>query len=152
MDNQPIQHVCGRIERLSPFKLPAFQAGFFYGNRDNVPGYRWFDRRTQSVRVVSHPEDLRGLEAMVAADGNTLMHTFFASALNDVFNLHTKRVVVGAYYRIPGFLWWALIVASCVAMVAVGFQVRHQREAAHPHRERRARADIRAGDGAGLRS
>jgi hypothetical protein len=61
-------------------------------------------------------------EAMVAADGNTRMHTFFASALNDVFNLHTKRVVLGAYYRIPGFLWWALIVASCVAMVAVGFQ------------------------------
>jgi ABC-type nitrate/sulfonate/bicarbonate transport system substrate-binding protein len=62
------------------------------------------------------------VEAMVAADGNTRMHTFFAAALNDVFKLHTKRVVLGAYYRIPGFLWWALIVASCVAMVAVGFQ------------------------------
>ena len=50
-----------------PSNTPAFPAGFFYGNRDNVPGYRWFDRRTPSVRVVSHPEDLRGLEAMVAA-------------------------------------------------------------------------------------
>ena len=64
----------------------------------------------------SHVED------MVAADGNTRLHAFFASALNDVFNLHTKRVVLGAHYRIPGFLWWALIFASCVAMVAVGFQ------------------------------
>jgi ABC-type nitrate/sulfonate/bicarbonate transport system substrate-binding protein len=62
------------------------------------------------------------VEAMVAADANTRLHAFFAAALNDVFNLHTKRVVLGAHYRIPGFLWWALIVASCVAMVAVGFQ------------------------------
>ncbi len=64
----------------------------------------------------SHVED------MVATNGNTRLHAFFASALNDVFNLHTKRVVLGAHYRIPGFLWWALIFASCVAMVAVGFQ------------------------------
>jgi hypothetical protein len=46
----------------------------------------------------------------------------FASALNDVINLHTKRVVLGAYYRIPGFLWWAIIFASAVAMLAVGYQ------------------------------
>jgi hypothetical protein len=46
----------------------------------------------------------------------------FAAALNEVINLHTKRVVLGAYYRIPGFLWWAIIFASAVAMVAVGFQ------------------------------
>jgi ABC-type nitrate/sulfonate/bicarbonate transport system substrate-binding protein len=62
------------------------------------------------------------VESMVESDGNTRFHTLFASALNDVFNLHTKRVVLGAYYRIPDFLWWALITASGVAMVAVGFQ------------------------------
>jgi hypothetical protein len=39
-----------------------------------------------------------------------------------MFNMHTKRVVLGAYYRIPGFVWLALILASTVAMVAVGFQ------------------------------
>ena len=33
-----------------------------------------------------------------------------------------SRVVLGAHYRIPGFLWLALVVASGVAMVAVGFQ------------------------------
>lgn len=46
----------------------------------------------------------------------------FASTLNDVFNFHTKRVVLGAHYRIPGFLWLALVFAAGVAMVAVGFQ------------------------------
>ena len=62
------------------------------------------------------------VQAMTAAGGDTKIHIMFASALNDVFNLHTKRVVLGAHYRIPGFLWLALIVASGVAMVAVGFQ------------------------------
>jgi hypothetical protein len=49
-------------------------------------------------------------------------HEAFASALTQVIQLHTKRVVLGAYHRIPGFLWWAIIFASAVAMVAVGFQ------------------------------
>jgi hypothetical protein len=50
------------------------------------------------------------------------LQIMFASTLNDVFNLHTKRVVLGAYNRIPGFLWIALVFAASVAMVAVGFQ------------------------------
>jgi len=50
------------------------------------------------------------------------LQIMFASTLNDVFNLHTKRVVLGAYNRIPGFLWIALVLAASVAMVAVGFQ------------------------------
>ncbi len=79
---------------------------------------RLVQRRATALQkeMWSHVED------MVAAENDTRLHAFFAAALNDVFNLHTKRVVLGAYYRIPGFLWWALIVASCVAMVAVGFQ------------------------------
>ncbi len=62
------------------------------------------------------------VQEMTAEGGDTKIQVMFASALNDVFNMHTKRVVLGAHYRIPGFLWVALIVASGVAMVAVGFQ------------------------------
>jgi uncharacterized membrane protein YvlD (DUF360 family) len=52
-----------------PSNTPAVQAGVFYGDRENVPGYRWFDRVAQKVRVVSNPDDLRLLEARVAAAG-----------------------------------------------------------------------------------
>jgi ABC-type nitrate/sulfonate/bicarbonate transport system substrate-binding protein len=62
------------------------------------------------------------IEDLAEANGDSKIHVFFASTLNDVFNLHTKRVVLGAHYRIPDFVWWALIFASSVAMVAVGFQ------------------------------
>ncbi len=53
-----------------PSNTPAVQAGLFYGNRENVPGYRWFDRAAQIVRVVSNPDDLRLLENRVAEDGD----------------------------------------------------------------------------------
>jgi uncharacterized membrane protein YvlD (DUF360 family) len=52
-----------------PSNTPAVQAGLFYGERDNVPGYRWFDRQEQKIRVVSNPEDLRLLENRVAEAG-----------------------------------------------------------------------------------
>lgn len=60
------------------------------------------------------------VEALYEEQGQT--NLLFTRALNDVFNLHTKRVVLGAYYRIPPAMWFALILASGVAMFAVGFQ------------------------------
>jgi len=56
-----------------PSNTPAVQAGFLYGDRYNVPGYRWFDRENQQVRVVSNPEDLRLLEQTAAANGSHLL-------------------------------------------------------------------------------
>ena len=53
-----------------PSNTPAVQAGIFYGDKENVPGYRWFDRGAQKVRVVSNPDDLRILEKQVAESGN----------------------------------------------------------------------------------
>lgn len=67
-----------------PSNTPAVQAGFFYGDRDNVPGYRWFDRREQRLRVVSQPDDLRRLERMVAVgnrpllEGGSCINTFMS--------------------------------------------------------------------------
>lgn len=76
-------------------------------------------RRAEALQVLmwSHARDL-------VEDGNknSRVHLLFITSLNDVFNLHTKRVVLGAYYKIPSFVWIALIFASGVAMVAVGFQ------------------------------
>ncbi len=60
------------------------------------------------------------VESLYEEKGET--NILFTRALNDVFNLHTKRVVLGAYYRIPPAMWLALILASGVAMFAVGFQ------------------------------
>lgn len=64
----------------------------------------------------SHAETLTG------ENNHSPIYALFISSLNDVFDLHTQRIVLGAHYRIPGFVWWALILASSVAMLTVGFQ------------------------------
>jgi hypothetical protein len=62
------------------------------------------------------------VEVLAEEQGETKVYLLFTRALNDVFNLHRKRVVSGTYYRIPSAMWLALILASGVAMFAVGFQ------------------------------
>ncbi len=62
------------------------------------------------------------VEALAEEQQNSEVSVMFVRSLNDVFNMHTKRVVLGAYYRIPTAMWLALILASGVAMFAVGFQ------------------------------
>jgi len=62
------------------------------------------------------------VETLAEGERGARIYVLFAQGLNNVFNLHTKRVVLGAYYRIPSAMWLALIFASGVAMFAVGFQ------------------------------
>lgn len=62
------------------------------------------------------------IEVMVEECGPSGPQGNFASALNQMFDLNTKRIALGVHYRIPGFFWWAILFASAVAMVAVGFQ------------------------------
>lgn len=62
------------------------------------------------------------VETLGESEADSRVFVLFTQSLNNVFNLHTKRVVLGAYYRIPSAMWLALIFASAVAMFAVGFQ------------------------------
>lgn len=52
-----------------PSNTPAVQAGLFFGTRDDVPGYRWFDRATQTFKVVSSPSTARHLDERLQASG-----------------------------------------------------------------------------------
>jgi hypothetical protein len=75
-------------------------------------------RRAEALQesMWSHVRSLAGTES------HGRPFTLFASALNDLVSSHMTRIVLGAHYRMPGFLWWSLVLASTVAMVAVGFQ------------------------------
>lgn len=45
----------------------------------------------------------------------------FISSLNDVFELHAKRVMLGVRNRIPGIIWAALYLVSILAMGTMGY-------------------------------
>ena len=49
-------------------------------------------------------------------------HSLFIQSINDVIDLHEKRVANGLYNRIPDVIWLALYTISILAMVATGFQ------------------------------
>lgn len=88
---------------------------YAYGQPDTL---RLVQQRAESLQDMmwSH------VEALAEEDDDGEFNVLFARALNDVFSMHVKRVVLGAYYRIPKAMWLALILASGVAMFAVGFQ------------------------------
>jgi ABC-type nitrate/sulfonate/bicarbonate transport system substrate-binding protein len=79
---------------------------------------RLVQRRAETLQQLmwSHVESLSKTQS------DSRIQLLFASSLTDVFNLHTKRVVLGAYYQIPAFVWISLLFASTVAMFAVGYQ------------------------------
>src|SRR5436190_2100507 len=47
-------------------------------------------------------------EALARADRNSEIYALFASSLSDVFQVHNKRIIIGAEYRIPFPVWVVL--------------------------------------------
>jgi hypothetical protein len=58
----------------------------------------------------------------VAKTPNQEITSSYIESLNEVIDLHTKRVVVALMYRIPTLIWYALIFVTVLAMGAVGYQ------------------------------
>jgi hypothetical protein len=46
----------------------------------------------------------------------------YIQSLNEVIDLHTKRVTVGLQYRIPGIIWTTLYFVTVLTMLAVGYE------------------------------
>src|SRR5207247_808970 len=47
---------------LLPTQTSASQAGVLHGNNDGIPGFRWWDKKTQRLMVSNHPKDAREIE------------------------------------------------------------------------------------------
>jgi len=61
-------------------------------------------------------------EEMVANLPASIIHGLFVQALNEMIDLHGKRVTIGLHFRIPGIIWLGLYVVSILAMLTVGYQ------------------------------
>ncbi len=69
-------------------------------------------------------------EEMVANLPPSVIHGQFVQALNEMIDLHAKRVSIVLHFRIPGIIWLGLYVVAILAMVTVGYQFgqAHQRQ------------------------
>ena len=52
----------------------------------------------------------------------TLKHSLYIQSLNQLMDLHEKRVIVGLHFRIPGAIWTGLYMLAVLAMMVVGYQ------------------------------
>ncbi len=51
------------------------------------------------------------------------MASLFIQSLNDVIDLHTRRIAVGVRTRIPGTIWFGLFTVAGFSLGAMGYQV-----------------------------
>jgi tetrahydromethanopterin S-methyltransferase subunit G len=56
-------------------------------------------------------------------DGHPNAAMLMLPALNEVFDLHTSRLIVGLQYKIPQGIWIGLLFITVLAMVSVGYQL-----------------------------
>jgi hypothetical protein len=86
--------------------------------------YRYPEKAEQLVR---RADELQGLmwphaEALVNADlQNPPIVALFVSALNEMFDMQTKRITIGVFYRMPLALWIALFALIVFSMLEVGY-------------------------------
>ncbi len=92
----------------------------------------YVDVRLEAVRsgkveqAVHRSEDLHGLlwaqaVAIGAKNPGSIVGGLFIQSLNDVIDLHSKRVLVGVQSRIPGTIWAALYAVALLALATMGY-------------------------------
>ena len=61
----------------------------------------------------------RGVE--VADQQPTPISALFLASLNEVIDLHEKRITLGIYYRLPGIIWVVLFGLASLALAMGGY-------------------------------
>jgi hypothetical protein len=61
-------------------------------------------------------------KALAALDRNSEIYAMFTSSLNDIIDLHNKRVTVLLHYKIPPVILWVLYFIAFFSMLILGFQ------------------------------
>ncbi len=77
--------------------------------------------------AITRAEELHGLlwaqaDAAAKIAPGSVMTGLYVQSLNEVIDLHAKRVLVGLRSRIPLILWAVLLVMTLVGMAAVGYE------------------------------
>jgi hypothetical protein len=92
----------------------------------------YVDVRLDSMRLgkveegIRRSEQLHGqiwghAEALAKKDSGSIIVGLFIQSLNDLIDLHSKRVAAAFYNRIPGAIWAALYTIAALAFAAMGY-------------------------------
>ncbi len=56
-----------------PSTTPAIQAGLFYGDNFDIPGFRWYDKERRTSIVVKRPDQVRAIAHRLRGNGRGLL-------------------------------------------------------------------------------
>lgn len=79
----------------------------------------------QGVKESEDLQDRLWLQAVTLAEknSNSEVIALFIESLNKVIELHTKRINLGIYFRIPLIIWLALFFVTILAIGSLGYQI-----------------------------
>lgn len=95
---------------------------------------KYVDVRLEAVRsgdvasAIKQSEELhanmwsKAVEASKDKEANAIMVGLFVQSLNEVIDLHAKRVQVGTRNRVPSTIWFVLFALALLSMAAIGYQ------------------------------
>jgi hypothetical protein len=78
---------------------------------------------TEGIRRSENLQDQLWAEAVAIGKNNpnSIVVGLFVQSLNEVIDLHAKRVTAGLRDRIPGAIWAALLVVAVLSLAAMGY-------------------------------
>lgn len=79
----------------------------------------------QGIKRSEELQDQLWLQAVAVAEKNpnSVVAGLFIKSLNEVIDLHTKRVSIGVHFRIPIIIWSVLYFITILAIGSVGYQI-----------------------------
>ena len=83
------------------------------------------EKLTQGIKRSEELQDLLWVQAVAVAKKNpdSVVVGLFIKSLNEVIDLHTKRVNIGVHFRLPVIIWCVLHFVTILAIGSVGYQI-----------------------------
>jgi drug/metabolite transporter (DMT)-like permease len=124
------------LDEANAIGTTYLRAGMLPDRREEIRALLrdYVDTRLQAVRSNNVAEGIRRSEqlhdqlwAQAVHLGETnpasIVVGLFVTSLNEVIDIHAKRVTVSIRNRIPGAIWLALLAVAVVALAAMGYHV-----------------------------
>lgn len=83
------------------------------------------DQLAEGIKKSEELQEQLWVQAVAVAEKspNSVVVGLFINSLNEVIDLHTKRVNIGVHFRLPIIIWSVLYFVTILAIGSVGYQV-----------------------------
>ncbi len=101
----------GLIREYVDLRVAAVQSGSIARVKELLPEMERIQRRLWELAVINARKDL-----------NSDIGALYVESVNEMTDLHWRRVTMGLHARVPTALWLALSVLVVLGMIGVGYQ------------------------------